>query len=210
MEPPPPDAELYPRAGRSTFLRIRLDVLFNNISILKQRCSAHTDIIAVVKANAYGHGSVEISRYLESRGVGHFAVAIPEEGAQLRQAGIQGHILILGNAIEEDIPILVKYTLTPTVAELKFLKEWCKATTKDPKRGKEWSPTSACWESVHGRHHSPLDEPKPSSTTFNIITDDFTSPNSVTKMAATRQNPHEVTTSLAARLPRVFCLADML
>ncbi|XP_046584802.1 alanine racemase 1-like [Haliotis rubra] len=131
MEPPPRDAELYPRAGRSTFLRIKLDVLYNNISILKQRCSQHTDIIAVVKANAYGHGSVEISRYLESRGVGHFAVATPEEGAQLRQAGIQGHILILGNAVQEDIPTLVKYELTPTVTELKFLQAWSKAVTKD-------------------------------------------------------------------------------
>ncbi|XP_046584684.1 alanine racemase-like [Haliotis rubra] len=50
-----------------------------------------------------------------------------------------------------------------------------------------------------------LDKPKPSSTTFNIITDDFTSPNSVTKMAASLGTiPYEVTTSLAARLPRVF------
>ncbi|XP_067672682.1 alanine racemase-like [Haliotis asinina] len=131
MDPQPRDAELYLRAGRSTFLRIKLDVLYNNISILKQRCSQQTDVIAVVKANAYGHGSVEISRYLESRGVGHFAVATPEEGAQLRQAGIQGHILVLGNAVEDDIATLMKYELTPTVAELKFLQAWHKAITKD-------------------------------------------------------------------------------
>ncbi|XP_071108026.1 alanine racemase-like [Haliotis cracherodii] len=132
MKAPPHGAEMYLRAGRSTYLRINFDVLYNNISILKQRCSPHTDVIAVVKANAYGHGSVEISRYLESRGIGHFAVATPEEGAQLRQAGIKGHIQILGNAVEEDIPTLVKYRLTPTVAELKFLQEWSRAVTADP------------------------------------------------------------------------------
>ncbi|XP_046584804.1 alanine racemase-like [Haliotis rubra] len=54
-----------------------------------------------------------------------------------------------------------------------------------------------------------LDKPKPSSTTFNIITDDFTSPNSVTKMAASLGTiPYEVTTSLAARLPRVFVAGE--
>ncbi|XP_046326281.2 alanine racemase-like [Haliotis rufescens] len=123
------DAQIYTLVGRRTYLRIDLNVLDKNLAILRRQCSPQTDIIAVVKGNAYGHGSVEISRYLESRGVGHFAVAIPEEGAQLRQAGIKGHIQVFGNAVEEDIPILVKYRLTPTVAELNFLQEWSRTVT---------------------------------------------------------------------------------
>ncbi|XP_067672497.1 alanine racemase-like isoform X2 [Haliotis asinina] len=124
------DAQIYTLVGRRTYLRLDLDVLDNNLAIVRRQCSPHTDIIAVLKANAYGHGSVEIARYLASRGIGHFAVATPEEGAQLRQAGIQGHILVLGNAVEEEILALVEYRLTPTVAELIFLQDWSRAISK--------------------------------------------------------------------------------
>ena len=56
----------------------------------------HTEFIAVVKGNAYGHGAVEIARHLESNGVKHFAVASPWEGMELRQAGVTADIQILG------------------------------------------------------------------------------------------------------------------
>lgn len=55
------------------------------------------EVIAVVKANAYGHGSVEVARYLNKRGLFHFAVATALEGKELRQNGVAGYIQVLGN-----------------------------------------------------------------------------------------------------------------
>ena len=52
--------------------------------------------MAVVKANAYGHGSVAVAKYLESHGLRHFAVASALEGEELRQAGIKANIHVLG------------------------------------------------------------------------------------------------------------------
>ena len=50
----------------------------------------------MVKANAYGHGSVAVAKYLESHGLRHFAVASALEGEELRQAGIKANIHVLG------------------------------------------------------------------------------------------------------------------
>ena len=52
--------------------------------------------MAVVKANAYGHGSVAVARHLHTHGVHHFAVATAYEGQELRQAGVMGFIQVLG------------------------------------------------------------------------------------------------------------------
>ncbi|KAL3876224.1 hypothetical protein ACJMK2_034094 [Sinanodonta woodiana] len=81
-------------AKRNTCLRINLDTILNNIGILKMQFSEHTDVIAVIKANAYGHGSVEVARYLSRHGIHHFAVAAPSEGKVLRQAGVTDFIQV--------------------------------------------------------------------------------------------------------------------
>lgn len=112
-------------------MKIDLDALSNNVRILKSLCSQHTDFIAVLKANAYGHGSVELARHLRDIGVKHIAVASPWEGIELRQAGIEGYIQIFGTASEEEIPDLVEYDLTPTVGTIDFLKEWVLYTRRD-------------------------------------------------------------------------------
>lgn len=57
-----------------------------------------SEMIAVLKANACGHGSVPVARHLYEHGVRHFAVATPHEGVVLRQAGLQGFIQIFGMA----------------------------------------------------------------------------------------------------------------
>ncbi len=77
-------------------------------------------IIAVVKANAYGHGAVRVSRELEAMGCGMFAVACLDEALQLRKAGIRADILILGITPEEDAPILQEYCITQTVSDLDY------------------------------------------------------------------------------------------
>ena len=53
----------------------------------------------MVKANAYGHGSVQVSKYLQDHGFRHFAVATGLEGEELRAAGIKGNIIVLGKSL---------------------------------------------------------------------------------------------------------------
>lgn len=123
-------------AKRSTYLRIDLDKILNNIRILKQKCSEHTEVIAVVKANAYGHGSVAVAKYLESHGLRHFAVASALEGEELRQAGIKANIHVLGSGCKEEISTSYDNNLIPTAASVEFLSAWvehCKS--KSTKNG---------------------------------------------------------------------------
>jgi alanine racemase len=73
-------------------------------------------IIAVVKANAYGHGAVRVARALEEAGATWLAVADIEEGMQLREAGTRARILIFGALSVSDLDGLFEYDLTPTIA----------------------------------------------------------------------------------------------
>lgn len=74
------------------------------------------DIMCVVKANAYGHGAVPVSRALEEAGARWLAVADIEEGVELREAGSRARILVFGALSVSDLAGVFEYDLTPTVA----------------------------------------------------------------------------------------------
>ena len=76
-----------------------------------------------VKANAYGHGAVEISRALQKLGISDFCVASVEEGALLREAGITGQILVLGYTPVSKIDELCRYDLTQTIVDLDYARD---------------------------------------------------------------------------------------
>ena len=77
-----------------TQLEINLNNLTHNYNCLRQKLASDTKFIAVVKANAYGQGAIEIAQKLVSLGADWLAVAYTEEGVSLRQAGIQCPILV--------------------------------------------------------------------------------------------------------------------
>lgn len=126
-----PNLDEFSQAGRSTYLRVDLEAIWQNIQILQQKCSPKTEVIAVVKGNAYGHGSVEVARYLNKHGIFHFAVATALEGKELRENGIAGYIQVLGNSVEEEINMMLKYGLTPTATNLQFIQNWA-ASVEQP------------------------------------------------------------------------------
>ena len=80
-------------------------------------------ILAVVKANAYGHGDVETARVLCAEGVRHFGVADVAEGTRLREAGIDAAIVVLGSVYAEDAAALARHSLTPVVPNLDLLRQ---------------------------------------------------------------------------------------
>ena len=89
---------------RATLAVIDLDAIADNLRALRSLLPGSVAICAIVKADAYGHGAVPVSRELETRGVEAFGVATIEEGLELRQAGIERPILVLGlgfSGIEE-------------------------------------------------------------------------------------------------------------
>jgi len=98
---------------------ISLDSLVNNYKIIKRRVKK-AKIMAAIKADAYGHGAVEVARTLESEGLDFFGVASVEEGVELRQAGILSKILILSPILYQQIDTVIEFNLIPTVSELGF------------------------------------------------------------------------------------------
>lgn len=88
--------------------------------------------MAIVKANAYGHGALDITRALARQGIGRFAVASLDEGVALRQAGISAPIVVLGALFEEQIADLVAHRLTPVVGDAQILPALAKAARSHP------------------------------------------------------------------------------
>ncbi|MED5020393.1 serine racemase VanT catalytic subunit [Paenibacillus chibensis] len=99
---------------------IHLGHLRHNAVELQRLLSAGTRIMAVIKADAYGHGSVEVAQTLNRSGIRHFAVAEIGEGIRLRQHGIQGEILILGYTSPELASMLAYYRLTQTLVSREY------------------------------------------------------------------------------------------
>src|SRR5215204_6600096 len=83
-------------APRPTWAEIDLNRLASNFNQVKRRVSPVARVMAVVKANAYGHGAVACARRLANEGADWFGVALPEEGIEVRHAGITQPILCLG------------------------------------------------------------------------------------------------------------------
>ncbi|MBI5344684.1 MAG: alanine racemase, partial [Deltaproteobacteria bacterium] len=85
----------------------------------QKKAAPGAKVMAIVKANAYGHGDIETARVFESLGCLYFGVAIPEEGARLRHAGIKASIVVLGGVFPGQIKDMFDLDLTPVVFDLK-------------------------------------------------------------------------------------------
>lgn len=100
-----------------TVATVDLTALTHNLAQFRRILSPGCSVMAVVKANAYGHGAIEISRTLIRHGVARLAVFSTEEGAALREAGITVPIVVLGPIFQEQFGDLVANRLTPVVSD---------------------------------------------------------------------------------------------
>lgn len=103
-----------PSASFPTSASVDLTALARNVAHVR-RLAAHADVLAVVKANAYGHGAVEITRALQQLAIHRFGVATVDEGIALRHAGIQDAILVMGATVPAQFAELVAHRLTPVL-----------------------------------------------------------------------------------------------
>jgi alanine racemase len=103
---------------RPTWARIDLDALASNFRTIKEQVEREVKVMAVVKADAYGHGAVQCARRLEKEGADWFGVALPEEGIELREGGITKPILCLGGFWKGQEQACIKHELTTVVYRL--------------------------------------------------------------------------------------------
>lgn len=106
-----------------TWAEIRLDYLKDNMREIRRITSEKSRIMAVVKADAYGHGAVECSKALLNSGANMLGVACCNEAMQLRNAGIDAPILILGASFEEEIEELILNNIAFSVFSYEFAKK---------------------------------------------------------------------------------------
>ncbi|HEY0320193.1 MAG TPA: alanine racemase [Pyrinomonadaceae bacterium] len=107
--------DVEPFAQRPTWAEINLQALAENFQQVRARLNSEVKIMAVVKADAYGHGAAECARRMAQEGADWFGVALPEEGIELREAGITQPILCLGGFWAGQEQACIQHKLVPVV-----------------------------------------------------------------------------------------------
>ena len=105
-----------------TFVEINLSAIKHNIQVYKSQLKPTTKMLAMVKAQSYGAGLEKIGLYLEKQGIDYLGVAYPDEGVELRKAGIKVPVLVM-NPVDEGFEDCVKNQLEPTVFSFEQLDE---------------------------------------------------------------------------------------
>lgn len=105
--------------GRA-WIELDREALQHNVNMLRSRLPGECRLMPAVKADAYGHGAVLISKELNRMGIDAFCVACAGEGAELRKQGIKGEILVLGYTHPKQFLLLYRYDLTQTVIDYSY------------------------------------------------------------------------------------------
>ena len=104
-------------------MEVDLDHFIGNLREVQRLIGPEVDFMPAVKADAYGHGAIEISHAALENGAKMLGVANADEGVQLRISGIEAPIVILGPSTDSEIEQIIKYNLTPSVSDLSFAKK---------------------------------------------------------------------------------------
>ena len=118
----------------ATTAEVDLGTLAYNYHQLRQFASPSVKFLAVVKADAYGHGAIPVSKKLEELGADFLGVATVQEGAELRNAGIKKPILVLSGIYQEEAEDVLTYQLTPMVYRLEIAEILSAAAKKQGKK----------------------------------------------------------------------------
>src|SRR5690348_18500198 len=104
--------------GRPVWAEVSLSAIGHNLRLIRSAIGPKRKILAIVKANAYGLGAVEVTKALERMGVEALGVTCSQEGIELREAGLRQPILLLTGFWPGEERRILKYKLTPTIARL--------------------------------------------------------------------------------------------
>jgi alanine racemase len=126
---------LFMKKYRRTYTKINLNAILNNINEIKKRIEINIKVMAVIKADGYGHGAKELGDFLKNK-VDYYGVATIEEAIELREYGIKLPILILGYTSPSQYVELVENNITQTVYTLEMAKELSKSAVICGKKAK--------------------------------------------------------------------------
>ncbi|MGM9612733.1 MAG: alanine racemase [Butyricicoccus sp.] len=112
-----------------TWAEIDLNTIEHNFRVIQEHVG-NTPVLAVIKADAYGHGSVQVAKRLAKAGAARFAVATVPEAVQLREHGIELPILILGYVGDEDTDLLTQYDIAAPVYDRETAEVFSQAAQK--------------------------------------------------------------------------------
>lgn len=115
---------------RDTWAEIDLSAIKENVSNMKKHIGEHVHLMAVVKANAYGHGDAETAKAALDAGASCLAVVILDEAISLRKKGLKAPILVLGAVPPEYVAIAAEYDVTLTGYSVEWLQEAARHTKK--------------------------------------------------------------------------------
>lgn len=115
---------------RRTWAEIDIRQIKNNYTLYKAQLYENQEIMAVVKADAYGHGDVQVARALQELGAKRFAVSNIDEAIKLREGGVDGEILIFGYTPPDSVDSLIKYDITQAI----YSEEYARAISSQDKR----------------------------------------------------------------------------
>ena len=113
-----------------TILEVNLNALVNNVRHYRSMMKPETKMVCMVKASGYGVGSLETSKTLQDNGVDYLAVAVADEGVDLREAGITANIMIM-NPETTSFKMLFDYRLEPEVFSFNLLEQLIRAAEKE-------------------------------------------------------------------------------
>ena len=117
-----------------TVAQINLKAIEHNIARIRKIIGKDRKILAAVKANAYGHGDIQVAKTAVKCGVDYLGVANIEEAIRLRKANINTAILILGCSFRYEIEDILSYNVIPTIADLDFAEDLNRKATEFPNK----------------------------------------------------------------------------
>lgn len=106
-----------------SWVEINLSTLYNNLNIYSTHLPSTSQIMVVVKADAYGHGDKVVAKFLSDHEVRHFAVSNIDEAIHIRTAGVEGQMLILGYTPIDRAGELIKYDVTQTLLSEEYAEK---------------------------------------------------------------------------------------
>ena len=112
---------------RRTWAEIDLDALAHNYRRARELTGSGVRYLGVVKADAYGHGAIQVAEHLEQLGADYLAVSSLDEARELRHGGISAPVLILGHTPPEMVPELIRYHITQAVSAQAKAEEYSAA-----------------------------------------------------------------------------------
>ncbi|MGB0976414.1 MAG: bifunctional UDP-N-acetylmuramoyl-tripeptide:D-alanyl-D-alanine ligase/alanine racemase [Prolixibacteraceae bacterium] len=115
-----------------TSLEINLDAMRENLLYYRSLLSSSTKMMAMVKASSYGTGSIEVAHLLQNSGIDYLAVAIADEGIELRKANIRTPIVVM-NPEKHAFDLMIEYQLEPNIYDFTLLEDFALAAEKNDK-----------------------------------------------------------------------------